>query len=68
MLVCCWLPPVLVIASTFNLYQSGAPDLPSALNAQAITDVGGDGSHTNLQPFLCINCIVALFGIFPARN
>ncbi len=54
--------------STFNLYQSGAPDLPSALNAQAITDVGGDQQHTNLQPFLCINCIVALFGIFPSRQ
>ncbi len=54
--------------SQFNLYQDGAPDPANPLNAQAITEIGGDQQHTNLQPFLCINCIVALFGIFPSRQ
>ncbi len=39
-----------------------------AMNPDAITSVGGDQEHTNLQPFLCINGIVALFGIFPSRQ
>jgi len=36
--------------------------------ASAITHVGGSRSHTNLMPFLCINFIVALFGIYPSRH
>ncbi len=36
--------------------------------AGAVSTVGGGQQHTNLQPFLCINCIVALFGIFPSRT
>ncbi len=51
----------------FDVYRLAAPASPLA-TATAITEIGGDGSHTNLQPFLCINCIVALFGIFPSRQ
>ena len=36
--------------------------------ASAITTVGGSRSHTNLQPFLCVHFIVALFGIYPSRQ
>ena len=31
----------------------------------AITPVGGSQPHTNFQPYLCINYIISLFGIFP---
>ena len=31
----------------------------------AITPVGGSQPHTNFQPYLCINFIISLFGIFP---
>jgi microcystin-dependent protein len=34
----------------------------------AITNVGGSRSHTNLQPFLCIHFIIALFGIYPSQH
>jgi microcystin-dependent protein len=45
------------------------PDAPSvALNAASITNVGGSRSHTNLMPFLCVNFIIALFGIYPSRH
>lgn len=33
-----------------------------------ITAVGGSRSHTNIQPFLCVNFIIALFGIYPSRQ
>lgn len=38
------------------------------LSSQAITMVGGSQSHANLQPFLCVNFIIALFGIYPSRH
>jgi microcystin-dependent protein len=31
-------------------------------------DVGGSQPHSNLMPFLCINFIIALFGIYPSRH
>lgn len=39
------------------------PELP--LNAAAVTPVGGSQPHENCQPFLCINYIISLFGLFP---
>ena len=42
-------------------------DAPAAnLSASAITPVGGSQPHENCQPFLCINYIISLFGIFPS--
>lgn len=38
------------------------------MSSQSITHVGGSRSHTNLQPFLCINFIIALVGIYPSRH
>jgi microcystin-dependent protein len=41
---------------------------PAAVNAsqQAISLVGGSQPHTNFQPYLCIDFIISLFGIFPS--
>src|SRR5262245_42735371 len=38
------------------------------LSAQAITTVGGSQPHDNFQPYLCINFIISLFGIFPSQS
>lgn len=44
-------------------------DSPSqAMNAAAITPVGGSQPHENLQPYLCISYIISLFGIFPSQT
>ena len=40
----------------------------SDMAASQITATGGGGTHTNLAPFLALNYIIALFGIFPSRN
>ncbi len=32
----------------------------------AISSVGGSQPHTNFQPYLCVNFIISLFGIFPS--
>jgi microcystin-dependent protein len=34
--------------------------------ATAIGPIGGSQPHTNLQPFLCVDFIISLFGIFPS--
>ena len=43
-----------------------APVSPINLSPQAVTPVGGSQPHTNLQPYLCINFIISLFGLFPS--
>jgi microcystin-dependent protein len=40
----------------------------TSLNPASITNVGGSQPHNNMQPYLCINFIVALQGAFPSRN
>jgi microcystin-dependent protein len=34
----------------------------------AISPVGGSQPHTNFQPYLCIDFIISLFGIFPSQT
>jgi microcystin-dependent protein len=42
-------------------------DVPSvAMNAAAVGPVGGSQPHTNFQPYLCVDFIISLFGIFPS--
>jgi microcystin-dependent protein len=48
------------------IYNSGPPD--SAMNAGMNQSAGGSQPHSNIQPFLCVNFIIALQGIFPSRN
>ncbi len=31
-------------------------------------NTGGNLSHTNIEPYLCVNYIIALVGIFPSRS
>ncbi|MEK7952934.1 phage tail protein [Luteolibacter soli] len=47
-----------------SLYIEDAP--AGLMNASAITSTGGSQPHTNFQPYLCINFIISLFGIFPS--
>ena len=49
-----------------DLYSTESPTLNMA--SSAINNVGGSQSHTNLMPYLCINYIIALFGIYPSRH
>ena len=40
----------------------------TALPVGTIQSVGGGRSHSNMQPWLAINFIIALFGIYPSRH
>ena len=47
-----------------DLYIEAAPTVNMA--ATAISSVGGSQPHTNFQPYLCVDFIISLFGIFPS--
>jgi microcystin-dependent protein len=36
------------------------------MSAQAVGSTGGSQPHTNFQPYLCVDFIISLFGIFPS--
>lgn len=38
----------------------------SVLAPQSISATGGSQPHTNFQPYLCVNFIFSLYGIFPS--
>jgi microcystin-dependent protein len=37
------------------------------MSPQAVGLTGGDSPHNNLMPYLTLNYIIALQGVFPAR-
>jgi microcystin-dependent protein len=52
-------------ANSVNPYS---PSGSSPMNAASITSVGGSQPHENRQPYLVLNFIIALQGIFPSQN
>jgi microcystin-dependent protein len=57
----------LLSASANQLYNPVDGNL-QALNPGTITNVGGSQPHNNMMPYLVLNFIIALQGIFPSRN
>jgi len=53
-------------ATVFGVSPYGSDAPKTNLNAAAISSVGGSQPHTNFQPYLCVNFIISLFGIFPS--
>jgi microcystin-dependent protein len=47
-------------------YIQENPD--NSLNPQTLTQVGGSQPHENRQPYLGVNFIISLFGIFPSQT
>jgi microcystin-dependent protein len=40
----------------------------TTFNPAEVTNVGGSQPHENHQPYLVLNLIIALLGVFPSRN
>ena len=51
---------------TVDAYVVGPANVP--LNAASVSPAGGSQPHENVQPFLCINFIISLFGVFPSQT
>jgi len=55
---------VLANSATATMYIEDNPSV--ALNPKTVGSVGGSQPHTNFQPYLCVDFIISLFGIFPS--
>jgi microcystin-dependent protein len=49
-----------------DMYIQDSPD--GSLAASTVGAQGGSQPHENTQPFLCINFIISLFGVFPSQT
>ena len=49
-------------------YDAAAPTVDLNPGSIAAGNTGGNLSHTNMQPFLCVSHQIALVGIFPSRS
>ena len=52
-------------ASAYRSYGPGTTQV--SMHASSVSSVGSGTAHDNLMPFLTINYVIALFGIFPSR-
>jgi len=60
-------PTVLPGVSPLPTVTPYGTDNPSTnLHPSATLAVGGSQPHTNFQPYLCVDFIISLFGIFPS--
>ena len=58
---------VLAAQSMDAVFISGTA--PTAvMRADLVAPDGGNQAHDNMAPYLCLNFIIALFGIFPSRS
>jgi len=51
-----------------NAVNSFAPSANAVLSPASVGASGGSQPHNNIQPYLCVNFIIATTGIFPTRN
>jgi microcystin-dependent protein len=59
---------VLAASSEVTVSPYGTDNPQVSLSPQSITPVGGSQPHTNFQPYLCVDFIISLFGIFPSQT
>jgi len=57
---------VLADSIAVSLYTTTAPSVPMAPGTTS--SVGGSQPHDNFQPYLCVDFIISLFGIFPSQT
>ena len=56
-----------VPGGTASPIYAAAPN-GNTMNPQTLSIAGGSQPHNNMQPYTCINFIIAMEGIFPSRN
>ena len=52
-----------------NFYQfSDQTDHLVSMSPQEVSGAGGSQPHDNMMPYLCVNFIISLYGIFPSQS
>ena len=57
---------VLASNPTVQMFRQSDPE--GTFNPSTITPVGGSQPHENMMPFIVINYIISLFGLFPSQT
>ena len=57
---------LLASGSTVRLFRPATPNQPMAV--AAIAPAGASQPHDNMQPYLCVNYMISMFGIFPSQS
>jgi len=57
---------IMASSPSVDMFVGITPDV--TLNPAAVQMVGGSQPHNNFQPYLCVDFIISLFGIFPSPN
>jgi microcystin-dependent protein len=60
--------PTVMLARSTAAELYGPVANATAMDPRAVTNVGGSQPHNNMQPYLVLNFVIALQGIFPSRN
>jgi microcystin-dependent protein len=58
----------LCASSDVNQYSSQVGDVQMGTPAMTSDPTGGSQPHSNMQPYLCVDFIISLFGIFPVQS
>ena len=61
-------PSSSVVLGTASLDLYRQPTNMVAMDPNIVGKVGGGQAHNNMQPYLVLNYIIALQGVFPSRN
>lgn len=51
-----------------NVYKGDPKGSLVSMHGDSLPSMGGDQPHNNLQPFLTMNFIIALVGLYPSRS
>jgi microcystin-dependent protein len=52
------------VSSNTNVFFNDTPNV--TMSPSMLSSVGGNQPHSNIQPFLCVDFIISLYGIFPS--
>jgi microcystin-dependent protein len=55
-------------ASPLDEFSTDAPSSTHAMASSAILPTGGSQPHDNMPPFLVVNFIIALYGVYPNQG
>lgn len=62
-------PGTNVLARSVSLaYESGAATIGPDIHQGTVSSEGGSQGHQNEMPYLALNFVIALQGVFPSRN
>lgn len=51
-----------------NIYAGTNPNATMGSNSVQVGITGGSQPHNNMQPYLAVNYIICMFGVYPSRN